>query len=57
MKSLSFKEDQFLDLLMEISNLSEYAALTLFIENLNDLATILASKSQVVMKFLQTGAF
>ena len=57
MKSLSFKEDQFLDLLMEISNLSEKAALTLFIEDLKDLATILNSKSQVVMKFLQTGAF
>ena len=46
-----------MDLLMEICMISEHAALTNFMENLNDLATILDSKSQAVIKFLQTGAF
>ena len=37
MKSLAFSEEQFMEVLMEITMLSEASTLTLFVENLSDL--------------------
>ena len=45
MKSLGFKEEQFMELLMEITLLSESSELAFFIENLQDLKMLFNSDS------------
>ena len=54
MRSQSYRDVQYMSLLMEITMLNGSASLTMFIEDLDDLESLFKMNSDIVTKFFMT---